>query len=199
MKRLLWSWDGCNAVKIDAMNRVYLLLGSNMGNRQQMLDDAVALLIENLLPDYLEVEDLSDAVNTSSVYETEPWGFESSSKFLNQAFVCLTDKSAGEVLDICLGIEKELGRERSGEQFNAQGERVYSSRVIDIDILLFDSCEEGKYVPQTVNEVNLQIPHPRMQERMFVLEPLCEVAKDYVHPVLGKTVGILKKELKKSK
>ncbi|MBR4882403.1 MAG: 2-amino-4-hydroxy-6-hydroxymethyldihydropteridine diphosphokinase, partial [Bacteroidales bacterium] len=64
------------------MNRVYLLLGSNMGNREQVLSDAVELLIEELMPDYLEVEDLAEAVNTSSVVETEPWGFESSDKFL---------------------------------------------------------------------------------------------------------------------
>ena len=103
------------------MNRVYLLLGSNMGNKEQMLNDAVEMLIEQLLPDYLEVEDLSEAVNTSSVYETEPWGFECNSKFLNQAFMCLTDKSAEEVLDVCLGIEVELGRERKEPAVNEKG------------------------------------------------------------------------------
>ncbi len=181
------------------MNRVYLLLGSNLGNREQKLNDAVELLIEHLLPDYLEVEDLAEAVNTSAVYETEPWGFESSNKFLNQAFVCLTDKSADDVLDICQRIETWLGRERKEPSFDEKGERLYSSRVIDIDILLFDNCADGKYLPQIVNRDDLQIPHPRMQQRMFVLEPLSEIAKDYTHPVLGKTIGALKKELKKSK
>lgn len=181
------------------MNRVYLLLGSNMGNREQMLSDAVELLIEQLMPDYLEVEDLAEAVNTSSVVETEPWGFESSEKFLNQAFMCLTDKSAEEVLEVCLDIEAQLGRERSGSSTGENGERVYSSRVIDVDILLFDKGEEGKFVPQVVAQENLQIPHPRMHQRLFAVEPLAEIAKDYVVPGVGKTVAALKKELKKKK
>ena len=181
------------------MNRVYLLLGSNMGNREQMLSDAVELLIEQLMPDYLEVEDLAEAVNTSSVVETEPWGFECSEKFLNQAFMCLTDKSADEVLEVCLDIEAQLGRDRSGSSVGENGERVYSSRVIDVDILLFDKGEDGKFVPQVVAQENLQIPHPRMHQRLFAVEPLAEIAKDYVVPGVGKTVGALKKELKKKK
>ena len=181
------------------MNRVYLLLGSNMGNREQVLSDAVELLIEELMPDYLEVEDLAEAVNTSSVVETEPWGFESNDKFLNQAFMCLTDKSANEVLDVCLGIEKQLGRERSGCDVNEKGERVYSSRIIDIDILLFDQGSEEGFVPAVVAQENLKIPHPRMHQRLFAVEPLAEIAKDYVVPGVGKTVGALKKELKKKK
>ena len=182
------------------MNRVYLLLGSNMGNRKQVLSDAVELLIEELMPDYLEVEDLAEAVNTSSVVETEPWGFESGDKFLNQAFMCLTDKSADEVLEVCMGIEKQLGRERNGSQTDEKGERVYSSRIIDIDILLFDQGSgDGKFMPQIVAQENLQIPHPRMHQRLFAVEPLAEIAKDYVVPGIGKTVGALKKELKKKK
>lgn len=181
------------------MNRVYLLLGSNMGDREQKLESAVEALIEQLLPDYLEVEDLSEAVNTSSVVETAPWGFESDEMFLNQAFMCLTDKSADEVLSICQSIENELGRERREPAFNEKGERIYASRVIDIDIILFDENVDGRYVPQIINEEKLQVPHPRMQERMFVLEPLAEIAKDYMHPSLQKTVGTLKKELKRKK
>ena len=181
------------------MNRAYLLLGSNMGNREQMLSDAVELLIEELMPDYLEVEDLAEAVNTSSVIETEPWGFESDEKFLNQAFMCLTDKSVAEVLEVCLGIEQQLGRERSGSGVDEKGERVYSSRVIDIDILLFDQGSDEGFVPQVVAQENLQIPHPRMHQRLFAVEPLAEIAKDYMVPGVGKTVGALKKELKKKK
>lgn len=176
------------------MNRVYLLLGSNMGEREQMMESAVEMLVERLMPDYLEVEDLCDAVNTSDVVETEPWGFESSEKFLNQAFMILTDKSAEEVLGVCQGIETELGRDRSVATADAEGNRVYSSRVIDIDIIFFD--KEG--APQIIDTPALKVPHPLMQERMFVLEPLSQIAKDYVHPVLKKPVGVLKKELKRN-
>ena len=71
--------------------------------------------------------------------------------------------------------------------------------MIDVDILLFDKGEEGKFVPQVVAQENLQIPHPRMHQRLFAVEPLAEIAKDYMVPGVGKTVGALKKELKKKK
>lgn len=179
------------------MNRVYLLLGSNMGNRQQMLDDAVELLVERLLPDYIEVEDLAEAVNTSSVLETEPWGFESSDKFLNQAFVCLTELEAEDILKVCLEIEAELGRVRNGNGFNEKGERIYTSRVIDIDILLFDKQIDGKYIPQIINTPVLQVPHPRLHERAFALQPLVELVKNYIHPICRKSIGVLNKEVKR--
>lgn len=185
------------------MNRVYLLLGSNMGNRQQMLEQAIEMLVERLLPDFLEVEDLAQAINTSLVYETEPWGFESKEKFLNQAFFCLTELDAPGVLQVCLEIEKELGRERPAEAFNEQGERVYHSRVIDIDILLFDVYTEkqshltDEYVPQVIHTPTLEIPHSRLHERLFALEPLAEIAGEYIHPVYKKSIRELKKALQK--
>ena len=116
--------------------RVYLLLGSNMGDREEILDRAVLELIDALLPDYTEVYSLNEAVNTSALYETEPWGFECKDKFMNQAFTCITELPPHKVLEECLRIERELGRVRNGAQFNEKGERVYSSRPIDIDILL---------------------------------------------------------------
>ncbi len=116
--------------------KVYLLLGSNMGNREETLEQAVLKLIDALLPDYTEVASLAEAVNTSALYETEPWGFESKEKFMNQAFTCITELPPHKVLEECLRIERELGRVREGAQFNGKGERIYSSRPIDIDILL---------------------------------------------------------------
>ena len=121
---------------VKQLYRVYLLLGSNMGNREEILNRAVLELIDALLPDYTEVASLDEAVNTSSPYETEPWGFESKEKFINQAFTCVTELPPHRVLEECLRIEKELGRVRDGARFNDKGERVYSSRPIDIDILL---------------------------------------------------------------
>lgn len=126
--------------------RVYLLLGSNMGDREEILGQAVLELIDALLPDYSEVVSLNEAVNTSALYETEPWGFECKDKFMNQAFTCVTELSPHKVLEECLRIERELGRVRNGAQFNEKGERIYSSRPIDIDILL---AYEQKFIPAT--------------------------------------------------
>lgn len=176
------------------MNRVYLMLGSNMGDRAALLESAVGMLMEELMPDYLEVEDLCDAVNTSDVVETDPWGFDSEEKFLNQAFMILTDKDAAQVLAVCQQIEDELGRDRTILAVDDSGKRVYSSRPIDIDIIFFD-CD-GK--PQVIDTPDLKVPHPLMHQRMFVLEPLSQIAKDYAHPVMKKSVGVLKKELKRA-
>lgn len=139
------------------------------------MGEAVAELMDRLLPDYLEVGALEEAVNTSALHETEPWGFESPDKFLNQAFCCLTERQPHEVLQICLDIEKALGRVRHGVQFDAQGNRIYASRVIDIDILLIDRQEGEKWVPVTVQTPDLTVPHPRLHEREFALRPLREI------------------------
>lgn len=134
--------------------KVYLLLGSNMGNREETLEQAVLKLIDALLPDYTEVASLAEAVNTSALYETEPWGFESKEKFMNQAFTCITELPPHKVLEECLRIERELGRVREGAQFNGKGERIYSSRPIDIDILL---CY--KQIPQPAAERAEDVNH----------------------------------------
>lgn len=157
--------------------KVYLLLGSNMGNREAVLERAVQELIERLLPDYLEVASLNEAVNTSRIHETEPWGFESEQKFLNQAFCCITGLTPHQVLEVCLQVEAELGRRRTGEQFNAKGERIYASRVIDIDILMIDRLEGDKWVPLEINTPDLIVPHPRLYEREFALKPLRELRR----------------------
>ena len=150
------------------MNRVYLLLGSNMGDREATLNEANLELIDSLLPDYLEVSSLDEAVDTSEMMETEPWGFSTPvDPFLNQSFRCLTELEPHEVLQVCQRIETELGRERKEPQFDADGKRIYESRPIDIDILAFE-CQEGEeWKEVTVNAKDLVIPHPQLQSRDF--------------------------------
>lgn len=149
------------------MYRVYLLLGSNLGDRQAMLDAANIELIDALLPDYLEVGSLDEAVNTSQVMETEPWGFSTPDKFLNQSFCCITEYAPQQVLEICQRIERELGRERKPVQFNEKGERIYESRVIDIDILAVEQLQGDKWEAVSVNTPDLVIPHPQLKTRDF--------------------------------
>ena len=139
-----------------------------MGDREATLNEANLELIDALLPDYLEVASLDDAVNTSEMMETEPWGFSTPVEpFLNQSFCCLTELEPHEVLQVCQRIETELGRERKEPQFDAQGKRIYESRPIDIDILAFEKEDGGQWVPVTVNEPDLVIPHPQLQSRDF--------------------------------
>ena len=150
------------------MNRVYLLLGSNMGDREATLNEANLELIDALLPDYLEVSSLDEAVDTSEMMETEPWGFSTPvDPFLNQSFRCLTELEPHEVLQVCQRIETELGRERKEPQFDADGKRIYESRPIDIDILAFERQEGEEWKEVTVNAKDLVIPHPQLQSRDF--------------------------------
>jgi 2-amino-4-hydroxy-6-hydroxymethyldihydropteridine diphosphokinase len=150
------------------MYKVYLLLGSNMGDRQAMLDSANLELIDALLPDYLEVASLGDAVNTSQVMETQPWGFDTPVEaFLNQSFCCLTEYEPEQVLEICQRIESELGRERKEPQFDSDGKRIYHSREIDIDILAIEIENGGVWEPVQVNLPHLVVPHPQLESRDF--------------------------------
>lgn len=168
------------------MNRVYLLLGSNMGDRQAMLDSANLELIDALLPDYLEVASLGDAVNTSQVLETEPWGFDAPQKFLNQSFCCLTELEPRQVLEACQRIETELGRVRTAPRFNEAGERIYESRVIDIDILAFERGNGGVWEAVEVSEPDLVIPHPQLQSRDFARRLYVEVREAMSPKNVGK-------------
>ncbi len=158
-----------------SIKKVYLLLGGNMGDREAILRSAVEELIERLLPGYLVAVSPDEAVKTSGIYETEPWGFESADKFLNQAFCCITELEPHKVLDVCLEVEKELGRQRCGERYNEKGERIYSSRVIDIDILMIDELIGDKWVTVKIDTPELVVPHPRLYEREFALKPLSEL------------------------
>ena len=139
-----------------------------MGDREATLNEANLELIDALLPDYLEVSSLDEAVDTSEMMETEPWGFSTPvDPFLNQSFRCLTELEPHEVLQICQRIETELGRERKEPQFDADGKRIYESRPIDIDILAFERQEGEEWKEVTVNAKDLVIPHPQLQSRDF--------------------------------
>jgi 2-amino-4-hydroxy-6-hydroxymethyldihydropteridine diphosphokinase len=149
------------------MKRVFLGLGSNLGDRADNLQQAKNRIGESIGP----------VVSASSVYETEPWGFESDNEFINMVLCAETDLSPSGLLGRILMIESQLGRIRC--------ETRYSSRTIDIDILLYDS--------EIINEEALIIPHPRMHERRFVMVPMAEIAPLFIHPVLKKTMkSILK-------
>ena len=134
-------------------HQVYLGLGSNLGDRRQNIEQAIVLIGERV----------GTVVRQSSLIETEPWGFESDNRFLNGVVCCMTQLSPRQVLRATQQIERILGR-RHKTPPNA---RRYSDRPIDIDILLYDQL--------TVQEPDLQIPHPLMQQRAFVMIPLREI------------------------
>ena len=141
----------------------YLLLGGNLGNREENLRKAIELTTANIG----EIESIS------SVYETAAWGKTDQPSFLNQAISVKTHLTAIEVLDKALEIEQMLGRIRKEK---------WGERLIDIDLILL-----GNEVVDIENK--LQLPHPQMQNRKFVMAPLAEIAPDIVHPVLGKTIS----------
>ncbi len=144
---------------------LYLSLGSNQGDRVRNIEDAISLLNIELGTPYKAV---------SSLLETEPWGFESEDKFLNAAVLYELSLRKGYnpeaeglmILEICKDIERRLGRTGS-PQYDEKGERIYTSRPMDIDILIFGDnridCEE------------LTVPHKLMYERDFVMIPLREI------------------------
>jgi 2-amino-4-hydroxy-6-hydroxymethyldihydropteridine diphosphokinase len=144
---------------------LYLLLGSNLGEKKKQLDQAMKLIAERIGP----------VVKQSSVYETEPWGFSSKNVFLNRALQIHTLLSPEEVLQKINEVEKLFGRERKG--------KGYSSRFLDIDILFYDDL--------VLDQDELKIPHPLIQERRFVLIPLDEIAHGLIHPALQKDIGQL--------
>jgi 2-amino-4-hydroxy-6-hydroxymethyldihydropteridine diphosphokinase len=148
---------------------VYLLLGSNLGNRQLFLNKAIALIENHIAP----------VSKISSIYETQSWGKTDAPDYLNQVVVVQTDLPAQKVLEKILTIEMELGRRR---------EEKWGSRTIDIDILF--------YGQEIINEAALHVPHPELHNRRFTLEPLAEITPDFVHPVFNKTVLQLKNALK---
>lgn len=149
------------------MATVYLGLGTNLGNKEANLRTAIYKLQERI----------GKQVSLSSFYETAPWGFESDHSFLNAAIGLETSLSPIEILHITQEIEKELGRTKKSVNGS------YSDRLIDIDILLYDTL-----VLQTPE---LTIPHPLMTERDFVMKPLVEIAGNVIYPTRQKTLSEL--------
>lgn len=154
------------------INRAYLSLGSNLGDKSENLNKAIKLLKERA----------GEVLAISAFYETEPDGFVSENSFVNIALSLDTKLDAFALLDVCEEIEKELGRTTKSVNLN------YSDRVIDIDILYFNNM-------QLATE-RLTLPHPRMHKRLFVLEPLAEIAPKFRHPILGMSTVKMLKELK---
>ncbi len=136
----------------DGRHAVYLGLGSNLGDREANMEEAIRLIQERV----------GEIARHSSFIETAPWGFTSSHRFLNGVVLCLTEKSPREVLRQTQAIERQLGRKTK-----TGATRHYSDRPIDIDILLYDDL--------TMDEPDLKIPHPLMTERDFVMIPLNEI------------------------
>ena len=149
---------------------VYLLLGSNLGDRRGIIEEAIVRINKQL----------GVLVSKSSYYETAAWGNEDQPSFLNLAVGVNTSKTAHEVLKTILGIEEDLGRVRKDK---------WGARVIDIDIILFGNevIDDG---------TRLQVPHPRMQDRRFVLVPLAEIAGGVYHPVLQQNIMSILSSLK---
>ena len=170
-------WDGRRETRHQKKNKVelYLSLGSNQGDRELNIEHAVSMLNVELKTPYKAI---------SSLIETEPWGFESSQKFMNAVVLYELDLTEGYnpeaeglmILEICKEIERRMGRTVE-PQYDERGERIYSDRPIDIDILLFGDNK--------IDCPELTVPHKHMYERDFVMIPLKEItgqAGDDVSP-----------------
>ena len=160
------------------MSTLYLLIGGNQGDRQQMISNATDLIQQNI----------GSVVACSNLYETAPWGSfgedDNTQNFYNQALKVDTTLTPLEALKEALDIERMLGRQRVTplDAPNPKGsatQPVYHSRPIDIDLIFYDSL--------VIDIPGLTLPHPRMAHRRFVLTPICDIAPDFVHPILNKT------------
>jgi len=144
-------------------HQLFICLGGNLGEKEEIFRKTRTMINENI----------GKEMKLSSIYLTEPWGFDSEHEFWNQVMIVTTGLPPLSVLKKIRAIENIFGRER------VLGK--YVSRKMDIDILFYDSL--------ILNHQNLIIPHPHIFERRFVLEPLAETAPDYIHPQTGKSIS----------
>ena len=150
------------------MNEAYLCLGGNLGNCIETFTKAVKLLEKHAIRVYKH----------SSIYISGAWGMEKAPDFYNQVIAIRTNHSAQQLIEYIFEIEKFLGRERNVV--------IYESRTIDIDVLFFNN--------EIIKTATLDVPHPRLHLRKFVLEPLNEVAPDLYHPAIKKIIADLLNE-----
>jgi 2-amino-4-hydroxy-6-hydroxymethyldihydropteridine diphosphokinase len=146
------------------MSTAHLLLGSNLGNSEALLTEACRQLALQC----------GTIVATSAIHTTVAWGPVPQPDYQNQALALETDLDPADLLHACLRIEAELGRRRTVR---------WGPRTMDIDLLFYDDL--------MLETEDLQLPHPRLHERLFVLQPLAEIAPEKIHPRFGKTIGEL--------
>jgi len=157
------------------INTVYILLGSNLGNKEQNLKKTIDLINNNI----------GEIINFSNIYYSKPWGFNSNNEFVNQAIKINTQLSPVDLLKHTQFIEKEIGRE------NKPNKNIYTDRIIDIDILFYNDI---------IHETSdLIIPHPLLHKRLFTLKPLNEIAGNFIHPIFKKSISKLLDNLKATK
>ena len=157
--------------KNEGMAIVYLSLGSNKGDRVGYIQQATSIL---------DGLDDTNLIRTSAFYESEPWGVNTENWFVNAMIEIKTSKTPQELLETCHKIEAQLGR-------NREIEGHYGDRTLDIDIIFYDD--------QILNDENLTIPHKLFHQRAFTIVPMLELAPDFVHPTLKKTIMQLHDEL----
>ena len=146
------------------MNIVYLQLGSNIGDREKLLESAILQIKEKI----------GKVINFSKVYQSSPWRVDGQSDYLNQVIQVETNFDVTRILQLALSIEDDLGRKRVEK---------WGDRFIDIDIIFYNN--------DIIERPDLCVPHKYMHERRFVLTPLNEIATDYLHPIYNKKISDL--------
>ena len=151
------------------MNKVFLQLGSNLGEREQLISSALTNISSQI----------GTIITQSKIYESTPWRVDGQENYLNQVIEIKTQLPADKILEMVLNIENDLGRVRLEK---------WGERLIDIDIIFFNN--------DIIESPALCVPHKHMHERNFVLEPLNEIAPEFVHPKYNKTISELFKQSK---